>query len=308
MKTKVWFVLTLMLFSVMLIAGCAAEKDTMKAAEIYTKSLEAMQQANSYVFEMEMTQVMQFPEPVPLDAGIVTDKMETQSRGIGKATQKPLAMEMTMEVHMSALADVPQAAEFATMEMKMYWVDDEIYIYYPMFDSWIRQDMREYGLGMGQLEQLNQAANDPMFLLTLLGEDGAAKASLETDDKHYVLTLKDDEGALMMRMMDQITNQLGGDMLDPSIQAEMQEAFNNMEFSNIDYKIWIDQGSYLAAKTYLSYSLTMNIEGEALSTEQFVTVTYKDYNSFDSIVVPEEVSSSAMTMEELFENMMLPQP
>lgn len=301
MKTKVYFLITLVFLSMIFLAGCTTEEGAIESAEIYTKALDAMQQANSYAFEMDITQVMQLPKPVPLNAGTMTDKMETQITSTGKAIENPLAMEMTMEMHIPALADAAQAGEFANMEIKMYMLDNQLYMYNPMFGGWIRQDISEYGLGVEQLQGLSQAANDPMYLLNLLGEEGASKASLETVDQHYVLTLKDDDGTLMKKIMSEITNQFGG-MFDASSQTEIEEIFKEMEFSKIDYKIWIDKDTYLTTKTYLAYNLTMTIDNETVTLEQIATTTYKDFATFDSIDVPEEAINSAVTMEELFQN------
>lgn len=305
LKIRILLVLAVMLLSTSLTVGCISEGEAVDAADIYSKSLEAVQEANSYVFEIDMVQIIHFSEPIPLTEGITTDKMETQSKITGRATENPLALEMFIKMYVPDIAEIPEAAEFAEMDLEMYMAEDQVYIYNPMFGGWIRQDMSEFGLGMEQLEGLGHAANDPMYLLNLLGDEGAEKATLETDNDHYIIILDDDDGTLMQNMMDEIKGVFGEDTLDPSIQAEMDEALKGMEFSKLSYKIWIDKETFLTAKSYMAYVLTMTVEDETMVTEQTIMAEYKDYGTIDSIMIPEEVKSSALTMEELTQDVLI---
>lgn len=304
MKTKFVLVLVILFIGALLITGCTSEGEALDAANIYSKSLEAVQEANSYAFEIDMTQIMHFSEPIPLAEGITADKMETQSKMTGRATENPLVLEMLIEIYMPALAEIPEAVEFAEMELEMYMAEDQVYMYTPMFGGWIRQDLSEYGLGMDQLEGLGQAANDPMYLLNLLGKEGAEKALLETDNVNYIIIFEDDDGTLMENMLEEIRGVYSNDMFDPSMQVEIEEALENMEFCKLNYEIWIDKETFLPTKSHIGYILTMTIEGETTVTEQTIKAKYKDYGTFESIKIPEEVRSSALTMEELTQDIL----
>lgn len=156
---------------------------------------------------------------------------------------------------------------------------------------------------MTELAELSQATNDPLYLFNLLGDKGAAKASLTTEGQQYILFLTDDDGTLMNKLMDEIVGKFGGELLDPTAQAEMEEALNNLGFSSIEYKMWIDQDSYLATEIYLAFDLTMTVEKETLSFKQVSTGRYKDYGSFDTITVPEEIKSNAINIRDFLQDM-----
>ncbi|MGI6097930.1 MAG: DUF6612 family protein [Dethiobacteria bacterium] len=303
MKIRFSLILALIFLVVLLPVGCREESDAMQAADVYTKSQEAMQEVSAYSFELEMNQVMHFPEPLALGGEEMTDTLETQITNRGRATQDPLAIEMTMKVDIPFLGTLLEMGE---MEMRFYLTENEMYTYEPIQDLWIRQSLTDLGPGMEQMKEFSQAAGEPMYLFNLLGEDGAGKATLEKEDEYYVLTLTDDDGTLMKKLLEEITTQLGNVFSGPTLQSDVEEALKNLEFSDLDYRIWINKETYLTDKTYLSYALSMTLEGETMGLSQTATATF-DYEDFDSITIPDEVVNSAVTLEELLENMPLPE-
>ncbi|MCW3490466.1 DUF6612 family protein [Dethiobacter alkaliphilus] len=286
-----------------LISGCSDSGEALKASEIYVKSMEAMSDVNSYEFDIEMLQVMELPESV--QEAEVPDKIEIQTRGTGRAVMEPVAMEMTLSMHMPFLASVPEAAEFANLEMQMYMVDNQMYIYNSMFDIWMSQDLGDYGLEMDGLMEFSMEDADPKELLTMLGEDGAAAASLKTvDSKYYLITLEDAEGEVMQRIIDEyIKDELADSLADFEIEGAFDELFEMATFSDITYKIWIDMETYYIARSEMSFSIVINIEGETIKTTQTALMSFKDFNAFNNITVPEDVKDNAVSLVELLEFM-----
>ncbi|EEG76260.1 DUF6612 family protein [Dethiobacter alkaliphilus] len=288
-----------------LIAGCSGTEEALKAAEIYAKSIEAMSEVNSYEFDIEMFQVMEMPESV--QEPDMPDKLEIQTRGTGRAVMDPVAMEMTLSMHMPFLVNFPEAAEFGDLEMQMYMVENQMYIYDSMSGIWMSQDLGDYGLELEDLMEFSMDDTDPMQLLTMLGDDGAAAASLKTvDNKYYLITLEDAEGEVMQRIIDEyIKDELADSLAEFDIEAAFEELFDMATFADIRYKIWIDMESYYTTKAEMSFSIVINIEGETIKTTQTALMAFKDFNTFDSITVPDKVKDNAVPLVELFEFMEL---
>lgn len=297
MKGRILLITVLIIVMVAVIAGCNNDSG-IDPAELYEKSVKAVEEANSYEFEMNVNQIMIFPEEIPLGNGEVTDRMETQAKGTGKALIDPLEMEMVMEMNIPAMAGMPEAEGLGEMEIKLYMVDDMVYMTDPMFGDWIMIDMNAMGMGMEQLEGLDKSSNDPLYFLEMLGEEGAANASIESDAQHYIMSITDEEGTLIKNIMDEVVNQLFGDIPDPAMQDELSEIFEGMDISEIEYKVWVDKETYLTTKTYMAFSMSMTIEGETLMMEQEAESVYANYGTIDSINIPDEVKESAVNMED----------
>ncbi|MCW3491597.1 DUF6612 family protein [Dethiobacter alkaliphilus] len=314
MKMKGLLGLILVLL-IALASGCAENEEALKAAEVYTKAIQAMEEANSFEFDMEMAQVTQFPPSVIEEGG--PDKMEVQTTGSGRAVQDPMAMEMTMIINMPGMADIPEAAVLGEMEMQMYMVGNEMYMIDSMSGVWLKMDMSDLGMDLEELAGLGQAETDPMYLLTLLGEEGAAEATLETDGDHYVIIVDDAEGQVMQKLIDEfVQEQLGDSILDMQmaleedlddldLQAELEELYNNISFSDMYFKVWIEQETFFTTKVEMSMKMAMTFEGETMETETSSVTTYRNFGSFDSITVPDEVKNNALSFEEYMESMLM---
>lgn len=282
-----------------LVSGCGNSSEALKAADVYAKAMEAMQNVNAYGFDMEMTQIMSMPESAE---GL--ERMEIQTQGTGRALQNPMALEMTLTMNMPGLADMPQP--FGDIEMQMYMADNQMYMFNSMSGVWMRQDLGEMGLDMDELSGLSQAQTDPMYLLTMFGSDGAAQASMVTEGQNYIISLDDPEGEVMQRIMrEYVVEELSDTLAQLQADAGIEELFNNMTFSNLTYKIWVDQRTFYTTRLEMSYSMAITLEGETMVTEQDMVMIFKDFGTFDSITVPDDVKNNAVTLEEFMESMFM---
>lgn len=185
------------------------------------------------------------------------------------------------------------------METRMYLADNHLYIYEPMFEQWIVQDMIEAGLDLEQLTGVNQAGSDPMYYIRLLGEDGAAEASLRKEGNHQIITLTDKDGIMLDKLTIEAMSQLET-LLGMPLDGEMQSLFGDISFSDLTFEMWVDEETYYTTKIIMSYKMNMSMEGETITTEQTAIIRYTEFGTFSEIVVPDDVKAGAVSMDELF--------
>lgn len=81
------------------------------------------------------------------------------------------------------------------MRQSWYIVDDLLYYsQHFMEPDWIVMDSDRFFLHMGR------SNTDPMNYFNLLGEEGAAKASLQKEDQHYVISVDTPYDNLMQKI------------------------------------------------------------------------------------------------------------
>lgn len=284
-------ILLILLMSVLvLVSGCSGSEKAIQATDVYTKSVAAMEAANAYAFEMEMNQVTHFSALEEL----FPDGMETRATAHGKAIQTPLAMEMTANMEMP---------EVGNMVMTVYLVDGRMYMSNSMEEGWISLDMSELFDGMEEIAAMNQVGDDPLQLFKMLGEDGAAEATMETDGNQYVLTLNDPDGSAAMRMLgDVIKNDLDGAM--GVLGTDMEQLMAGINMENLFYRLRVEKDTFYPTEIETSYKMSMEIEGGTMSMENYTRMQLKDFGSFGVITVPDEIKNSAIDFGEFLKSMM----
>lgn len=287
MKNRISLILLVLVL--VLVSGCSGGEEALKATDVYAKSVAAMEAANAYAFDMEMNQVTHFSALEDIFPG----GMETRATAHGRAIQKPLAMEMTVTMEMPEVGD---------MEMVMYLVDGRMYMSNSMEEGWISLDMSELIGGMEQVAGMNQVGDDPLQLFKMLGEDGAAEATMETEGNQYVLTLNDPDGSAAKRMLEEvIKNDLGE--AAGVLTADMEQILAGLSMENLFYRLRIDKDSFYPMEIETSYKLSMEIEGGTMSMETGIRMLLKDFGAFAVITVPEEVKNNAIDLDEFLKSM-----
>ncbi len=271
MNRRVFYPLSMLALVTILISGC--QNGAPNPAEMLENTLEAVNDANSYVFEMEIIQDMRGDENGDLQTETITS---------GQVIIDPMSMEMEMQTGAAGME----------MEMKMYLVDDTIYMLVP-FMGWV-----SVGVDDPEGHLLEQSYEDPLEYVDKLREVDSDSITLEEEGDNYVLTYEDANGELADLLQAEMDEQLGlGLMDDPEFP---EDDLDEIEFSDVAFNLVVDRGTYLPREYNLSFAFTMNMMGETVGMDQEMNVKFFDFGTVDEISVPDEAREEAVPFDELF--------
>ncbi len=265
MKNRLMVLLLLVIVFSVFILGC--EDDELSVQEILDKSVEAVKEANSSVFEMETDQEIEV-------AGF--DSMIMSTTATGKTIEEPMAAEINLQMQMDEMQ----------MDMMIYLVDDIIYMSIPGL-GWVREDITES-------ENLAQSFEDPYEYFDMLEEAGTENFVMQKEGDYYLLTYEDETGALAELMKEQVREQMAAELYD---DPEMDEYFGEVDFLDFYYSIKINSNTFLPAENKIAFSMTIDMMGEKMFLEQDTVIRYLEFGTFDAITVPDEVIDQAVPLE-----------
>ncbi len=279
MKSRLIVILLIAITLTLFNGGCG--EDELSVQEILAKTMEATDESNSSAFEMELYQKMDI-------VGIDTIIMETTATG--KTVEEPLATAIEMQIDMADMQ----------MAMTMYMVDNIGYYYMSILDvGWVKIDLTENG----PLEQPYQDLfeyQDPFEYYYMLQEVGTEKVDMERVGDYYLLTYEEDAGALAELMKEELLEEMSTELFD---DPEMTDAFEDVAFSDLHYSIKIDSNTFLPAENNISFTITMEIMDETMYIEQDIIIKYLEYDTFDTITVPDEVITEAVPLDSYSEQL-----
>ena len=271
MRLKRLLLITSMVMSaIILFAGCTGED--VQPVGIYNRTLEAVEAANSFEFVLETEHTFR---ELSTEEAIEPSNIITTT---GSVTLKPLALaceaETLQRIHVDDSGwDVRQS---------WYIVDDLLYYsQHFMEPDWIVMDSDRLFLHMGR------SNTDPMNYFNLLGEEGAAKASLQKEGQHYVIRVDTPYDNLMER-------------IERQLQYIFDISNSSYEISTFEASFWIDHDSYILEKS--SFTLEINIldlDGDIIF-ELKLADEYKNFGTIDKITIPDEVRDNAVDFEDYF--------
>ena len=255
-KKIVWLLVSVMLLSAVVFGGCGKKEVT---AESLVKEVnENMEKVKSYTGDMDMKMSMNVSSQ-----GVAMD-MDMGMQGTIEYTAEPAIghMKGTMDVSLLGLS----------MDMDMYSQveDDKATVYMCMMNEWMKS---ETGIDESSIQDMYAIAED--------GKDMTLAEETEKigDREVYVLTstITGEEFQEIMGVMENMTEGVG-DMDWSNMQA------------NVTMKIYKD--TILPA----SVSIEMSDSGEGIESEGVtvkfnnlsVVMNYVDFDSVDSIEIPEE--------------------
>ncbi len=270
LKLMVWI-----LMGLLLLIGVGCEEDDLSAEEILMETIKASEDINATVFEMEIVQ--------DIDMGEMGN-FSTKVNVSGKAIEDPMAAEFDMEIETAG----------QKMDMKMYLADNLIYINIPEI-GWVWEDISED-------IPLLETFEDPFEFIGLLEFIDPESVTLGEADDNYLLSYTDDAGELANILKETAEAQLETDLFGASAadDPEMQEILSGIEFSDLVYTITIEDGTFLPLENTIAYQITMEMMDEIISMEQEINIGYIEFNTIDSIEVPDEVIDEAIPFKELF--------
>lgn len=257
-KKIVWLLVSVMLLSAVVFGGCGKKEVT---AESLVKEVnENMEKVKSYTGDMDMKM-----------------SMNVSSQGVAMDMDMDMGMQGTIEytaepeiVHMKGTMDVSLLGLSMDMDMYSQVEDDKATVYMCMMNEWMKS---ETGIDESSIQDMYAIAED--------GKDMTLAEETEKigDREAYVLTstITGEEFQEIMGVMENMTEGVG-DMDWSNMQA------------NVTMKIYKD--TILPA----SVSIEMSDSGEGIESEGVtvkfnnlsVVMNYVDFDSVDSIEIPEE--------------------
>lgn len=245
----------LLMLAALMLAACAS-KESMQAAELFSKSMEATAEIESFSVEMSMNQ-----------------KMELEGETIDVDSQ--IQLDMILKPEMLAYQQITMNMMGQEMNMESYLDANGMYMQNPMDNSWMKVPA-EMG-GMIDEEQLNPVAQ--MEKLEGLIDD----LELTTTDSYYELKLS----ASGEKMKEFILNELQNSGVDGELEAGA-EALESLEINNLSITYTVDKETYFPLTTEMTMDVVMEELGQSVNVVMEMVGTYSNYNQVEPIEIPEE--------------------
>lgn len=231
--------------------------------EVYEKMMDASEDIKSFAMDMEMEQeiIEGDNEPVP-----------TQSAIHSKVVQEPIGLEQKVKM---TIGD-------QTMETEQYLTEEGFYMYDPAQKMWMK-----YSEGHEDLMAQIQADSGLDQTQTL--------SELESFIEDFTFKQNEDEFILTLDADDEKFNTLVQQELS-SGSVEMND-IKDIEINGVEYEIFVDKKTYLPNQMNILMNINMSADGQKVTLKQDIDTAYSDYNSIDTISIPEEALKEAVELE-----------
>lgn len=253
---------------VFLLGACGDQAiDDKSLEDIFSESIAAMEELESYSMEMEMVQELSAPSEESM-----TIKMTT----VSQVQQNPLLMFQKMTADMG-IEEVAYESYFS--EEDGFFMED------PMIGEWMKlpdelvSEMMDIEKQMSPEDQLK-----PL-------QEFISDLSLTADDDSYMISIKG-EDVDIEAIFEQISDLYEEELL--GIDGLMPE----MRIDKLDYEIMIDKETMYQTEANISISLFMEFMGEEMTTNQNIHLKLANFNELDTIDIPEEILKNAVEMSE----------
>ena len=240
-----------------------SDKSELTIKEVYEKMMDASEDIDSFVMDMEMEQeiIEGDNEPIP-----------TQSTIHSKVVQEPIGLEQKVNMTIDG----------QTIETEQYFTEEGFYMYDPGQDMWMKYSEGHEDL-MAQL-QADSGLNQTQTLSEL--QSFIEDFTFEQNNEEFILTLDADDEKFNSLVQQELS----------SGAVEMNEV-KDLEINGIEYEIFVDKKTYLPSQMNIIMNLNMTSEGQKVTLKQDIDTTYSNYNSLDAISVPKEALENAVELE-----------
>jgi len=269
-----------MLFSGLVLVGLTACGDTtsddgMSVQDILDESISTMESLDSYSMSMDMTQVMNLGEEEGMTIG---------SKGEVSLTTDPMTMMQTTKMNMG---DLGMAEDEEMVYLSYFTEEDGFFVEDPMTSSWVKapDNLTEEMLAMSDVQMSPEEQLKPF-------NNFISDLTVDTTDDAYIITLSGD-GVDMDELMAQMGG-LGLEGMDPMIS----EMMGQIDIQSLNYQITIDRETFYQIESNIDMTMSMELMGESMSTEQTIHMALYDFNAVDQITIPQEVLDNAEEMTE----------
>ncbi len=208
------------------------------------------------------------------------DSFSTSAKATGRAIEDPMMAEHQVEMETAGMK----------FDMKMYLSDNLLYIEIPEF-GWVWEDITEEVM-------FAESYEDPFEFIDLIKNVNPEHVTMEADDDYYSLIYEDVTGDLATLLKEEAEAQLGTELFGVSEieEADLEDMLGEIEFSELIYTVKIDTQSFLPVESEITYNRAMEMMGEIIDMRQEIKITYVEFDTFESIEVPNEVINEAVPL------------
>ncbi len=208
------------------------------------------------------------------------DSFSTSAKATGRAIEDPMMAEHQVEMETAGMK----------FDMKMYLSDNLLYIEISEF-GWVWEDITEEVM-------FAESYEDPFEFIDLIKNVNPEHVTMEADDDYYSLIYEDVTGDLATLLKEEAEAQLGTELFGVSEieEADLEDMLGEIEFSELIYTVKIDTQSFLPVESEITYNRAMEMMGEIIDMRQEIKITYVEFDTFESIEVPNEVINEAVPL------------
>ena len=283
MKKKLFIGMTI--GTAVLVAACGdtadvkentTETSDLTLEEVFEKTLERQQELKSTKADMNISQNMEM---------MMGDESITLST-VSDMTMETVVKPMQLYAEGTTAMIEPESGEEMKMPLKMYMTEaDGFYLYEESTGGWFKMDGESYE------DILSQAGmqNDPSEQLKQL-QQFVSDFTFEQTDENFILMLNAQGDKFMSFLLEQVGGSLGEGTDD------IKKALEGTNVESAQYVLTIDKETFDLTNMAMDLVMTMEVEGMTTKIDQTSTVDYYDFNSIESIVIPQEVIDTAQEM------------
>ena len=231
--------------------------------EVYEKMMDASEDINSTVMDMEMKQ-----EIIEGD----NEPVQTQSTIHSKVVQEPIGLEQKINM----------TIDDQTISTEQYMTEEGFYMYEPAQKVWMKYSEGHEEL-MAQL-QADSGLDQTQTLSEL--QSFIEDFTFQQNNEEFILTLKADDDKFNSLVQEELS----------SAAVELDDV-ENIEINDIEYEIFVDKKTYLPNQMNIVMNINMSADGQKVTLKQDIDTVYSDYNTIDSISIPEEALEQAVELE-----------
>lgn len=266
MKMGKWSrLLTAGMLVALLLTATACSEEELKAADVYSKSTEAMKKIDSFSANMTLKEhVEQGETNADVNADIAMDT-------VLKPDQR---FKMTMK--MDAMGQ--------SVNIEAYLTKDGLFMKNPVNGEWMKlqSDQLNQVLGGMSTEQF-----DPAKQIKQLKPFAGDLTLKETDDD-YILKLNTSGDKMKDLILEQMKSQAGGSALS----EEVVQSIDTMKINKVFYEFTVDKKTYYLSSIKVNMDFEVEAQGEKVHMVIDMDGDYLKFNNIDDIKVPDEAANA----------------
>lgn len=251
------------------------EKSDLTLEQVFNNAMERQESLNSVKANMSMEQEI----AMTMDG---EELQMTSSTNVEMSiTSKPMALFLDGTMSMTMAGE----EESFDMPLNMYLTEaDGFYMNDMMSGGWVKLPDESYedllaqvGANADTKEQLQQF--EP-FLEDL---------EFNQTDGEYILTLNANGEKFNDLILEQVTGTIG-----QQLGEDEQSVIDGMKIEDAKYIITIDKEKFDMTKVVMDMKMTVDVEGVLAKVNTSSTLTYSNFNSIDTITIPQDIINTAI--------------
>ncbi|WP_332646776.1 DUF6612 family protein [Lysinibacillus sp. 54212] len=254
-------------------SGKTTDKSELTLQQVYDKTLDRQQELKSSKVDMNMD----------MDIEMTVDGETVNMTSNSALTMETVISPLQFFIDGTTSMTDDSTGEELEVPMKMYMTEkDGFYLYEETAGGWLKLPNEEFE---GMLEAAGMQ-NDATEQLKQL-QQFIKEFKFEQTDDSFVLTL-DAEGEKFLEFIKEEASAALGEEGE-ALFADL----SSLTFDNAKYELTIDKKTFDLTNMVVDMVMNINEEGIETKITQSATINYYDFNSIDSITVPQDVIDTA---------------